>query len=95
MSESEARPEGFLRVAQALAERGHAHAPRWLPEAARTSQQAADALGVAVGQIAKSVIFRRQSDDAAVLVVTSATAASTKSAWRRSPARWAAPTPAS
>ena len=28
-------------------------------------------LGVAVGQIAKSVIFRRQSDDAAVLVVTS------------------------
>ena len=71
MSESEARPEGFLRVAQALAERGHAHAPRWLPEAVRTSQQAADALGVAVGQIAKSVIFRRQGDGAAVLVVTS------------------------
>ena len=71
MNESEARPEGFLRVAQALAERGHAHAPRWLPEAVRTSQQAADALGVAVGQIAKSVIFRRQSDGAAVLVVTS------------------------
>ncbi len=58
-------------MAQALAERGHAHAPRWLPEAVRTSQQAADALGVAVGQIAKSVIFRRQSDGAAVLVVTS------------------------
>ncbi|HRC38598.1 MAG: YbaK/EbsC family protein [Rubrivivax sp.] len=71
MNESEARPDGFLRVAQALAERGHAHAPRWLPEAVRTSQQAADALGVAVGQIAKSVIFRRQSDGAAVLVVTS------------------------
>jgi prolyl-tRNA editing enzyme YbaK/EbsC (Cys-tRNA(Pro) deacylase) len=71
VNESEARPEGFLRVAQALAERGHAHAPRWLPEAVRTSQQAADALGVAVGQIAKSVIFRRQSDGAAVLVVTS------------------------
>jgi prolyl-tRNA editing enzyme YbaK/EbsC (Cys-tRNA(Pro) deacylase) len=71
MNESEARPEGFQRVAQALAERGHAHAPRWLPEAVRTSQQAADALGVAVGQIAKSVIFRRQSDGAAVLVVTS------------------------
>jgi len=64
-------PEGFQRVARALAERGHAHAPRWLPEAVRTSQEAADALGVAVGQIAKSVIFRRQSDDAAVLVVTS------------------------
>ena len=37
----------------------------------RTAQQAADALGVALGQIAKSIIFRRKSDDAAVLVVTS------------------------
>lgn len=68
---SEARPEGFQRVSHALAERGHAHAPRWLEVAARTSQDAADALGVAVGQIAKSVIFRRKADDAAVLVVTS------------------------
>jgi len=64
-------PEGFRRVTQALAERGHPHAPRWLDVAARTSQEAADALGVQVGQIAKSVIFRRRSDDAAVLVVTS------------------------
>jgi prolyl-tRNA editing enzyme YbaK/EbsC (Cys-tRNA(Pro) deacylase) len=67
----ETRPEGFRRVARALAERGHAHAPRWLEVSARTSQEAADALGVAVGQIAKSVIFRRRADDAAVLVVTS------------------------
>ena len=52
-------------------ELGHAHAPLWLDVAARTSQEAADALGVAVGQIAKSVIFRRRSDDRAVLVVTS------------------------
>ena len=36
-----------------------------------TSQEAADALGVAVGQIAKSVIFRRKADDSAVLVVAS------------------------
>jgi len=64
-------PEGFQRVTQALAERGHAHAPRWLDVAARTSQEAADLLGVQVGQIAKSVIFRRRSDDTAVLVVTS------------------------
>jgi prolyl-tRNA editing enzyme YbaK/EbsC (Cys-tRNA(Pro) deacylase) len=42
-----------------------------LDAAARTAQQAADALGVVVGQIAKSIIFRRKSDDAAVLVVTS------------------------
>ncbi|HEX4508795.1 MAG TPA: YbaK/EbsC family protein [Burkholderiaceae bacterium] len=39
--------------------------------AARTSQEAADALGVSVGQIAKSVVFRRKADDVAVMVVTS------------------------
>ncbi len=65
------RPEGFRRVAQALAQLGHAHAPLWLDVAARTSQEAADALGVTVGQIAKSVIFRRRSDDRAVLVIAS------------------------
>jgi prolyl-tRNA editing enzyme YbaK/EbsC (Cys-tRNA(Pro) deacylase) len=65
------RPEGFQRVSAALAAAGHPHAPRWLEAAARTSQEAADALGVTLGQIAKSVIFRRKSDDVAVLVVTS------------------------
>lgn len=65
------RPEGFRRVATALAERGHPHAPVWLEVPARTSQEAADALGVQVGQIAKSVIFRRKSDEIAVLVITS------------------------
>lgn len=62
------RPEGFRRVAAALAAAGHA-GPRWLEVAARTSQEAADALGVTVGQIAKSVVFRRKQDDSAVLVV--------------------------
>ena len=42
-----------------------------LDDAARTAQQAADALGVELGQIAKSIVFRRKSDDVAVLVVTS------------------------
>jgi len=65
------RPEGFRRVAQALAERGHPHAPLWLEVSARTSQEAADALGVQVGQIAKSVVFRRRADEVAVLVITS------------------------
>ena len=65
------RPEGFRRVWAALAERGHPHEPVWLEVAARTSQEAADALGVTVGQIAKSVIFRRRADEVAVLVVTS------------------------
>lgn len=65
------RPEGFRRVADALLAAGHPHEPRWLEVAARTSQQAADALGVTVGQIAKSVVFRRVADGRAVLVVTS------------------------
>ena len=64
-------PEGMQRVAAALRSAGHPHAPVMLDEAARTAQQAADALGVTVGQIAKSIIFRRRQDDAAVLVITS------------------------
>ena len=65
------RPEGFRRVAQSLAASRHPHAPLWLDVAARTAQEAADALGVSLGQIAKSVVFRRQSDGRAVLVITS------------------------
>ncbi len=64
-------PEGVQRVARALLDAGHPHAPVMLDDAARTAQQAADALGIQVGQIAKSIIFRRKSDDAAVLVITS------------------------
>jgi prolyl-tRNA editing enzyme YbaK/EbsC (Cys-tRNA(Pro) deacylase) len=65
-----ALPDGVRRVAAALAARGHPHAPILLDTAARTAQQAADALGVGVGQIAKSIVFKRRSDAAAVLVVT-------------------------
>ena len=65
------RPEGFRRVSELLAAQQHPHAPRFLEVAARTAQEAADALGVGVGQIAKSVVFRRKADDAAVVVVTS------------------------
>ena len=64
-------PEGMRRVASVLRDQGHPHAPVMLDDAARTAQQAADALGVQVGQIAKSIIFRRKSDDAAVLVIAS------------------------
>ena len=64
-------PEGMQRVAEALRMAGHPHAPVMLDDAARTAQQAADALGVTVGQIAKSIIFRRRQDDVAVLVITS------------------------
>jgi len=66
-----ALPEGVQRVAAALQAAGHPHGPVMLDDAARTAQQAADALGVGVGQIAKSIIFRRKDDDRAVLVITS------------------------
>ena len=60
-----ALPESTQRVAAELQRLRHPHAPRMLDDAARTAQQAADGLGVALGQIAKSIIFRRKSDAAA------------------------------
>ncbi len=70
-SELKSLPEGVQRVAAELQRLDHPHAPVMLDDAARTAQQAADALGIAVGQIAKSIIFRRKVDDTAVLVVAS------------------------
>ena len=70
-AELQGLPEGVQRVVAALQAQGHGHMPRMLDDAARTAQQAADALGVALGQIAKSIIFRRKDDDVAVLVITS------------------------
>ena len=68
---TQALPEGFRHVSAVLGTLGHPHAPVLLEVNARTAQEAADALGVQLGQIAKSVIFRRRADDVAVLVVTS------------------------
>ena len=56
-------PEGVQRVATALRGKNHPHAPVMLDAAARTAQQAADALGIELGQIAKSIIFRRRVDE--------------------------------
>lgn len=64
-------PEGVQRVRAVLESLGHPHSPVLLDDAARTAQQAADVLGVELGQIAKSIIFRRKPDGAAVLVITS------------------------
>jgi hypothetical protein len=60
-------PEGVQRVARALQDAHHPHAPVMLDGAARTAQEAADSLGVQLGQIAKSVIFKRKADGVAVL----------------------------
>ena len=70
-AESKRFPAGVQRVALVLQKGGHPHAPRLLDEAARTAQQAADALGVELGQIAKSIVFRRKPDQAAVLIIIS------------------------
>ena len=70
-TDSQDIPAAVRRVVDTLASLGHPHQAVMLDDAARTAQQAADTLGVALGQIAKSIIFRRKSDDAAVLVVTS------------------------
>jgi prolyl-tRNA editing enzyme YbaK/EbsC (Cys-tRNA(Pro) deacylase) len=64
-------PDSVIRVMAFLQTQDYLQSPRMLEDAARTAQQAADALGVELGQIAKSIIFRRKSDDAAVLVITS------------------------
>ncbi|PIT74205.1 YbaK/EbsC family protein [Limnohabitans sp. G3-2] len=70
-AELHALPQGVQRVAGFLQAADHPHAPLMLDGAARTAQEAADGLGVLLGQIAKSVIFKRQEDGVAVLVVTS------------------------
>jgi prolyl-tRNA editing enzyme YbaK/EbsC (Cys-tRNA(Pro) deacylase) len=62
-------PPSAERVQRALAAAGVDARVIELDVAARTAQQAADALGIAVGQIAKSLIFRAAHTDRAVLVI--------------------------
>jgi len=64
-------PASVARVADVLRELGHDRAPVLLATSARTAQEAADSLGVELGQIVKSIVFRRVLDDAAVVVTTS------------------------
>ena len=66
-------PASAQRVQDALAAAGLAARVIELTVAARTSQQAADALGIEVGQIAKSLIFRATRSDRAVLVIAAET----------------------
>lgn len=62
-------PASAQRVQDALTAAGTDARVIELPVAARTSQQAADALGIEVGQIAKSLIFRSVPSGRAVLVI--------------------------
>lgn len=62
-------PASAQRVQDALVAAGTDSRVIELPVAARTSQQAAEALGIEVGQIAKSLIFRAVPSGRAVLVI--------------------------
>jgi len=70
-SEAQQSHEAFAMVTRLLQSLGHPYAPQWLSVPARTCEEAAQALGLTTGQIAKSVIFRRKADGQAVLVVAS------------------------
>ncbi|WNC13795.1 YbaK/EbsC family protein [Brevibacillus brevis] len=62
--------ESALRVQQKLLELGYANKVIELPDSTRTAQEAADAIGCEVAQIAKSILFRL-ADDRPLLVVAS------------------------
>ncbi|WP_313625168.1 YbaK/EbsC family protein [Achromobacter sp.] len=66
-----ALPESAQRVARLLLEIGHDKPVVVLPQTGKTSAEAAAGLGCEVAQIAKSIIFRRATDDAPVLVIAS------------------------
>ncbi|MCU6708936.1 YbaK/EbsC family protein [Paenibacillus sp. J5C_2022] len=59
------------RIQNLLHEAGYAHTVIELPDSMRTAQEAADAIGCDVAQIAKSIIFRMSASDAPLLVVAS------------------------
>jgi prolyl-tRNA editing enzyme YbaK/EbsC (Cys-tRNA(Pro) deacylase) len=66
-----ALPDSAQRVASLLAGMGHDKPVVMLPASGKTSAEAAAGLGCSIAQIAKSIVFRRLSDDAAVMVVAS------------------------
>ncbi|NUU01673.1 YbaK/EbsC family protein [Herbaspirillum robiniae] len=68
---SAALPSSAQRVSDLLAQIGHDKPVVMLPATGRTSAEAAAGLGCSVAEIAKSIIFRRLSDDAPVLVIAS------------------------
>lgn len=64
-------PDSVRRVAALLKAIEHDKDIVMLPESGKTSAEAAACLGCDVAEIAKSIVFRRLEDDAAVMVVAS------------------------
>lgn len=71
MESSTVLPDSVQRVVTCLQQAGHSGEVVMLAETGKTSAEAAAGLGCSVAEIAKSVVFRRLSDDAAVMVVAS------------------------
>lgn len=70
-------PKAARRVARLLADRGYPWQVRLLPDSARSAAEAAAALGCAVDEIAKSIVFAGvdadETDTAVVVVVSGST----------------------
>jgi prolyl-tRNA editing enzyme YbaK/EbsC (Cys-tRNA(Pro) deacylase) len=64
-------PPAARRVQDALVAAGHPHRVRIMPASTRTSAEAAAAVGCAVAEIAKSLVFRARGSGQAVLAVAS------------------------
>ncbi len=64
-------PDTVQRVAALLRALGHELPILMLPDSGKTSAEAAAGIGCSVAEIAKSIVFRRLSDGAAVMVVAS------------------------
>lgn len=64
-------PDTVQRVAALLQALGHELPILMLPDSGKTSTEAAAGIGCSVAEIAKSIVFRRLSDGAAVMVVAS------------------------
>lgn len=62
-------PAAARRVAAALEAAGHPAVIRIFPDSTRSAAEAAAAVGCRTEEIVKSLIFRRSSDDSAVLVL--------------------------
>ena len=63
--------ESANRVQDFLLEKGFSFEVKELPGSTRTAQEAADSIGCAVAQIAKSLVFRDMDNNLLVLVIAS------------------------
>lgn len=62
--------KSLKRVVRALMDAGHEITPMEMSGETRTAQQAADAAGCVLDQIAKSIIFRGETSGTAILFIT-------------------------